>query len=739
MEEFELTGLDGQKYKVTASSREEAEQMLKEDQEAYFASRPNQFQRLPEGTETVPAGRGTAYITPQGQVGYFDEQYSTTDPDELSRIIGGADPASLFRERLSEDIVSQDVGRARASVAARGVPFVGEYTDELAGMIAGPRAEAEMRLRREAMEQTRPFESAALETATGIATSLPLAAYGGVGTISRGGVGRMVERAGQGAAAGAVEGAVSGYGAGEGETRAESARRRGSIGALIGGALGLPAGVVENIVEKAATKDIPRIAQAFGIDIDAAHVLANMVDAGANQKQVDQILRLMGAEARLANMGPQAKALLDVTQSVGGPAISTVSRGVESQQREVRNVFDRQLDDILGQPALGPKTVFRESAQRTAPKRSEAYELAYSERIPYSSRSGRMLTSVLDRVPDRIKEIAVRNANEMMQMDDVANRVQINIRDGAFESAPNMMQADYIKRGLGQIVEEGTDSVTGVLSPDAQSAKRLAAEISNALSNVSPQYGRAVKLGLDNIQESQAIRLVNNFGRSNIKVEDFVDLVTSVRGPAQDQLKESMKRMFRTHIQELEDRARATIANPEVDEESIQGAIAAFKELSSTSAKRKMRTFLSDREYNRIQRQLRRVQEVMDLSARTRVGSQTAIRQQTSQAVKELVPDTLNQQISRGEGINAAQAIFRNIFGMDERIPVERMQQILNEVADSLINTRGQQARENAELLLEVINGRSMTRENARRASSQVATGLWAGLSPTANEFMRDR
>jgi hypothetical protein len=412
---------------------------------------------------------------------------------------------------------------------------------------------------------------------------------------------------------------------------------------------------------------------------------------------------------------------------------------VESQQREVRNVFDRQLDDILGQPALGPKTVFRESAQRTAPKRSEAYELAYSERIPYSSRSGRMLTSVLDRVPDRIKEIAVRNANEMMQMDDVANRVQINIRDGAFESAPNMMQADYIKRGLGQIVEEGTDSVTGVLSPDAQSAKRLAAEISNALSNVSPQYGRAVKLGLDNIQESQAIRLVNNFGRSNIKVEDFVDLVTSVRGPAQDQLKESMKRMFRTHIQELEDRARATIANPEVDEESIQGAIAAFKELSSTSAKRKMRTFLSDREYNRIQRQLRRVQEVMDLSARTRVGSQTAIRQQTSQAVKELVPDTLNQQISRGEGINAAQAIFRNIFGMDERIPVERMQQILNEVADSLINTRGQQARENAELLLEVINGRSMTRENARRASSQVATGLWAGLSPTANEFMRDR
>ena len=174
MPNFTVTSsLDGKQYNVEAASKDDAQSMV--DDRSNFEVGGDTSQQLPQGTITEPRGRGTVYQTPEGQVGYFDEAYSTTDPEEIRRIIGGEDPAEMFQQRVYEDVVQQSPAAARGAVGLRGVPFAGEYLDELGGVVGGPQTEANVRLAQKAMEETRPIESALLETGVGMASTMPLA------------------------------------------------------------------------------------------------------------------------------------------------------------------------------------------------------------------------------------------------------------------------------------------------------------------------------------------------------------------------------------------------------------------------------------------------------------------------------------------------------------------------------------------------------------------------------------
>lgn len=739
-----ISQLDGRTYPVTANSQEEAERIMREAEATAEPSSKKAEQRLPKGTITEPRGRGTVYQTPEGQVGYFDEAYSTTDPEEIRRIIGGEDPAEMFQQRMYEDVVQQRPAAARGAVGLRGVPFAGEYLDEFGRVVGGPQTEANVRLAQKAMEETRPIESALLETGVGMASTLPLAMA--VPTMSGGGLMRVGERGLQAGVFGAGEGAVSGYGQGEGPLvmpegglnpeRVAEAQSRGVTSGLISAPLGAAGGMLENVVSRQlADIDVAALASELGISREAARAMVRFSERGMPQSEIEQNIRRMGEEGRLVNAGPNSKLLLDLTQQGQGKAVTTTQQGVREYGRQVRRAFDQNLDRLLGRPAEGPREIFEEARARTAPQRQAAYDEAYESFIDPMSDAGKNIQSVINIIPERYKARAIQSANELMQIDDVGVRSLTVDAQGNLTEYPNIIQLDYIKRGLGNIISDGTDPVTNKMSQEAVNASKLYNRLSRAMTKAVPKYGEAVNLGLDTIMEENAIRLVNNFNRSN--PEDFSRLIGQVDGEARDQLRESMKRMLRTEIQRIEDRARATITDPEAGNDSIKGAIDAFKYFSSAESLKKMNKFLTGAELRQFRNEMAKAQEFMSLQTAIARGSQTAFRQQGQQQIADIAQPTLNE-IASGSGNvgDLVGGIMRGVFGTDPDLPAERASEVLNEIATTLLNTKGENAITASRLIQEVAEGRPMSKERAQFAANLIASSLWVGMSESAQQYL---
>ena len=743
MPNFTVTSsLDGKQYNVEAASKDDAQSMV--DDRSNFEAGGDTGQQLPQGTVTEPRGRGTVYQTPEGQVGYFDEAYSTTDPEEIRRIIGGEDPAEMFQQRVYEDVVQQRPAAARGAVGLRGVPFAGEYLDELGGAVGGPQTEANVRLAQKAMEETRPIESALLETGVGMASTMPLAMA--MPTMSGGGLMRVAERGLQAGGFGAAEGTVAGYGQGEGPMimpegglnpeRKAQAQSRGITSGAISAPLGAAGGMVENIVSRRiADVDFEALAAELGISREAARTMVNMGESGMSPAQIEQNIRNMGEEGRLVNAGPQSKRLLDLTQQVQGPATTTVQQGVTEYGRQVRRAFDQSLDRLLGRPAEGPKQVFEEARAATAPKRKAAYDEAYAQFIDPTSDVGRNIRGVLNQIPPRYKTRAIEQANELMQIDDVGVRSLTVDAQGNLTEYPNIIQLDYIKRGLGNIISEATDPVTNKMSPEGANASKLYTRLSRAMTRAVPQYGEAVNLGLENIIEENAIRLVNNFNRSN--PEDFSRLIGQVDGEARDQLRDSMRRMLRTEIQRIEDRAKVTLADPEADMETARGAVNAFKAFSSSEALQKVSKILTGSELRQFRNTMAKAQEFMNLQYAVSRGSQTAFRTEGQKQIVDIAQPTLNEMVSGSGNLSEVVGkIARSVFGVDPDLPMERSQQVLDEIATTLLNTKGENAVRAARLIQEVAEGRPMSKERAQFAANIIGSALWTGMSESAQQYL---
>lgn len=742
MPEFQVKSqLDGRTYPVNAASREEAQRLVND--RSNFEMGGETAQQLPQGTVTEPRGRGTVYQTPEGQVGYFDEAYSTTDPEEIRRIIGGEDPAEMFQQRIYEDVVQERPAAARTAVGLRGVPFAGEYLDEL-GRVVSPQTEANVRLAQKAMEETRPLESAALETGVSMATTMPLAMA--IPTVSGGGVGRVIERGIQAGGFGGAEGVVSGYGQGEGPLvmpegglnpeRMQQAQRRGITSTVISAPLGSAGGMVENVVaRRLGDVDVAALATELGISREAARTMVNLGERGMPPEQIEQNIRRMGEDGRLVNAGPQSKSLLDLTQQVQGPATTTVQQGVQEYGRQVRRSFDQNLDRLLGRPAEGPKQVFEEARAATAPQRSAAYDEAYEEFIDPTSAAGRNIRNVLDIIPPRYKTRAIEQANERMQIDEVGVRSLTVDADGNLTEFPNIVQLDYIKRGLGDIIGEGTDPVTNKMSPEAVNASKLYNRLSRAMTRAVPKYGEAVNLGLENIVEENAIRLVNNFNRST--PEDFGRLIRGVEGEARDQLRDSMRRMLRTEIQRIEDRAKATLADTDADMETARGAVNAFKAFSSPDALKKVNKILTSSELRQFRDTMAKAQEFMNLQYAVSRGSQTAARTEGQKQIVDISQPTLNEMASGSANVSEVFGkIVRSVFGTDPDLPVERSKEVLNEIATTLLNTKGENAVRAARLIQEVAENRPMSKERAQFAANLIGAALWTGMSESAQQYL---
>ena len=722
-------------FDVEAETREEAERKFNDPSNWTRASDTVASQQAAflRDAETIEAPQGgILYRKPSGDSGYVGESFSTTDPATVERIVQGEPLESIFREQFQESAIQRNPMLSRAASYARGLPFVGEYVDEMAGKVYGPQAEAGARTLQTAMEERRPVESAVGQIATGIATTAPLGTIAPATRATK--LGKGIERGIQGGAFGGVEGAVSGYGRGTTpEERAQEAQTGALFGAGLGAPLGAVGGVVEGAIESAKRVDLKQLAQELGISDDAATVILRMRDDGSTIEQINERLSRMGETARLVNMGPASKTLLDTIGSSSPESAAMVSQGVREAGREVKTKFESELDDLLGAPADGPKQIFVEVAEASAPARQQAYDAAYNTVIDYESKQGRNILGVLRRVPDRIMESAMKNANEMMQIEGLsAPQFRIVMKDGKLVpvEAPSIIQLDFLKKALGDMIQDGIDPVTGKISPESRRLMRLESDLRESVIGASPEYGKALGLGLDSIMESEGVGLISRFNTT--KFEDWKNYFDRVRGiagrtrkppEAVQQAREYLLRMLRTNIDQSINDARATIQRLAAGEDVADQASAAMKVLkdyTTGNAQKKLRLFMSGAELREFNHKLEMIAEQLSLESAVARGSQTALRQSSQEVIKDLVRPGVFESLTEGEVGAAGKTLIRQTLG--EINPDQRShQQLLNEVGQALMQRRGDaEARRLAGIIRKIRDGQEVTQAEAQAVAQVI-------------------
>ena len=623
---------------------------------------------------------------------------------------------------------------ARAAKFAQGIPVVGEYLDEARGAIHGEAEGEALRQLQGAMDRQHPYQSAGLQLAGGVAGSVaPAVGLARVApAVAPTGIGfRMGVAAGAGAGLGAAEGAVSGYGAGaDPQSRAERAKQGAMWGGAAGGAMGLLAPVIakgaDALISRFKGKDVAVISSALGLTPASARVLKRQIEAD-DLAGVAAELRRAGKEGMLADGGGSLTKLLDDAMAAGGQATRIGRQAVDARAAAGQRRLTNLLDGILGKP-VGVKAAQREIATRTQAARQIAYERAYAQPIDYGTgKPGDKVLAVLERVPDRTMNAAIREANEAMQAAGVRNlQIKATIADDGqviLSEMPNVQQLDEIKKALFAVAEKETDAVTGKISAAGLRAKKLGRELSEAIGEAVPPYKTATRIGGDKLQAEEAARLGRKLLLPGTSREEVADLLaTKLSREAKDELKRAM----RSQIDDVMANAQRTIGGG--SETDIQEAMKAVKMLSSRAAREKAEQVLGHQSARVLFDQLDEVGKHLETRAAVARGSQTAGRLAGREAMDAaLEPGPLGRAV-RGEPVAATKSVVQLLTGRTPLYDQARKQQMYAELARALTEARGPDAMRSLSIIEKAIQGQPVKdAEAALVARTLAATSALSG------------
>lgn len=414
------------------------------------ASSPEEARAKAEATDvaTVPRviarnGSTRVFERPNGQRYVVSPGASFTDPKKVEQVLSGMTAGEVTRQAIDEQIIAQNPVAVRAGEFARGTPFIGSYTDEIVGALAGPEAAAGVRAASGAMQRQRPGETLALNLGGGLAgtgaaaLAAPAAATklisGAVGAGSRGA--QIARGVAAGATAGGIEGGV--YGSGEGTNMLErlAGTGRGAAigatgGAVFGGATPVVAEAAGNVIGLFRRSDIDKIAREFGISKNAAKVIKNTFDQGGDVQAAIANLNRAGGEAMIADAGPAAQALLDATAASGGRAGQVVRGAIDERMARSGSKMVAALNRALGE-ADDPEALRRGIVQGTQAERQAAYDAAFGKEIDWFSPAGAELRSLLETTPPEVLARASRTAR-------MAARSQSSFPDYSEDFAPEI-------------------------------------------------------------------------------------------------------------------------------------------------------------------------------------------------------------------------------------------------------------------------------------------------------------
>jgi hypothetical protein len=670
---------------------------LTAEQEAFLASieakgsRPDKASILGTPLMLTDDG-GRIYDTPEGLV-FTSPGYSTSDQKVIREIIeqqkkkGGKTPREMAESRIRQDILGQAPIASRGAAAIQGLPFVGEYVDELIGL-ASPRIQQNVRAAQSAMSEEYPITTGALQTGTAIAATAPFLPARVAGTTLE----RALKTGALGTVFGGAEGGVSGYGRGDTpEQRMESAKSGAKWGAAGGLGGGLSSPYLERI-SRLFDKPARTLADQLGISVEAAQVIRSTFSQGGNMQDAVDAVERAGRTGMIADANAATKAMTDAVAATGGEASEIVSSSVRQRAETAGRNLSSQLDETLGDVPAGTRSVLEEVAGRSASARGRLYDAALGSPIDYTSTAGAAIESLFERIPDRVKVEAIRRANEAMQMEGTRGQT-MQIRaiigdDGSvsFLEMPNMTQLNELKIALQEMAQDMVNPRTGQMTAEGIRYQKIAGELRGALTEANPIYGRAVDLGGEKIQEENAFMLGLDMLKDKTTREQVQQGLSGITQAQRD----LVRRGVRSNIDETLANVKSSIdAGGETE---IAEARRLLRNLSSRANRDKLQMLLSPEEYAEFERTLMQSYMAMDLRASTARGSQTAIRQQVQGDIEQATSGGMLRNIQQGKPAMATQDIIKALTGATDEFTVQQRQAVYADLARVLVGRQGMDA-----------------------------------------------
>jgi hypothetical protein len=501
------------------------------------------------------------------------------------------------------------------------------------------------------------------------------------------------------------------------------------MGALVAGAAPLAGAGLAGIYRRAQKVDIKTIANEFGISIPAARIVKGHLK-NDDLQAASQRLADLGDDAMLADAGPATAQMLDDAMASGGKALAVGSKRVVERANDANKKLTATLDRILG-PAEGAKAAQSAVSQRTAKAREAAYNKAWASPIDYSTGAkGEAVLQVLKRVPGEYMNSAIKTANRRAQMsDDEFKAVMASIGDDGkvvFREMPTTRQIHEIKVGLNDIVSEGTDPITGKMTPDAVDASKVVKRLGDAIKDASPAYARATKLGGDKIAEENALNLGKRLFSDKTTFEDALDIMSG----ASKEARLAAKRGLRENITHRMESVRRTVTDPNID---AREAMRLITEVSSKLNEKKARLILGT-DSKAFFDEIDKATAALELRAAVARNSATAIRQSGQDAVKaEVAPGALRDFVGNmGSPLDAARGVSKVLAGIDPANMSAKEKALMGEIADVLTATKGDKARSALVLVERAMAGQPLKDTQAnfigRLVSESLAVGTYQSV-----------
>ena len=710
---------------------------LTAEQEAFLASieakgsRPDKASILGTPLMLTDDG-GRIYDTPEGLV-FTSPGYSTSDQKVIREIIeeqkkkGGKTPKEMAESRIRQDILGQAPIASRGAAAIQGLPFVGEYVDELI-CLASPRVQQNVRAAQSAMSEEYPITTGALQTGTAIAATAPFLPARVAGTTLE----RALKTGALGTVFGGAEGGVSGYGRGDTpEQRMESAKS----GAKWGAAGGLGGGLSSPYLERISIlfdKPARTLADQLGISVEAAQVIRSTFSQGGNMQDAVDAVERAGRTGMIADANAATKAMTDAVAATGGEASDIVSSSVRQRAETAGIDLSSQLDETLGDVPAGTRSVLEEVAGRSASARGRLYDAALGSPIDYTSTAGAAIESLFERIPDRVKVEAIRRANEAMQMEGTRGQT-MQIRaiigdDGSvsFLEMPNMTQLNELKIALQEMAQDMVNPRTGQMTAEGIRYQKIAGELRGALTEANPIYGRAVDLGGEKIQEENAFMLGLDMLKDKTTREQVQQGLSGITQAQRD----LVRRGVRSNIDETLANVKSSIdAGGETE---IAEARRLLRNLSSRANRDKLQMLLSPEEYAEFERTLMQSYMAMDLRASTARGSQTAIRQQVQGDIEQATSGGMLRNIQQGKPAMATQDIIKALTGATDEFTVQQRQAVYADLARVLVGRQGKDAQAALNYIQQAVENGKIDQKRAAFVANVISRASIPAGSETA-------
>lgn len=662
---------------------------------------------------------GAVYRGPDGNLSFTSPGFSTNDPARIEQIMQGATPRDIAQQGFDQEAINQAPFASRAVKAVEGTPFVGSYLDEAAGAMFGDKARQGVRAVSGAMERQNPGESAALQFGGALAGAVPMAMAAAPAALANAGktLGAKALQTGfAGGVLGAVEGAV--YGSGKEGDRVAGAQEGAAFGLGAGAAFGAAAPYVSKAVSSALQRlrgsSVGTIAKELSLSPGAARVVKSALDAG-DLNEAAKALERAGPGAMLADAGQPAAQLLDAAAATGGAAGRIARDAVENRVGHVSKGLTETLDNTFGKPS-GLKAMSKAVRDGTATARSEAYNAAYAKPIDYSQGRGRMLESLLRRVP----QSAINDANALMRAEG-AESAQIIARiadDGrvSFERLPDVRQIDYITRALNGVADKADGAgKLGGQTPLGNAYNNLSRNIRNTLKAEVPEYKKALDVASDAISRVKAGDMGYSLLRAGTKREDVARALAGASRAERNAAKEGI----RTYIDDTLANVSRTITDPNTD---AREALKLLKDMSSRANKQKIQMVIGKRAAHKLFDELDTATVAFELRAALAQNSKTAIRQSIQRGASEQAQPAMLELLASGEPVQASKRFVQIFTGSTPEAQALREAGIFEEIATALTQTRGPRAK----TALKLVEG-AMRGEKVSEAQASVIGNVVAG------------